>query len=74
MIQIETPFVKSFGDYHEISDFVDSINDVAPSARLKVYEIGYGYGYVGFFYVGRRPSLSAMKKIVQRDHGEVEWN
>ncbi len=76
MIKIETPFMLSFDDYHEIDVFVDSINEAQTAVALKAYECGFdGHLYMGLFYVGRRPSLSAMKKIGQRDYpdSKIEW-
>lgn len=72
-IQIEVPYAKRFGDYHEIDHHVDDINELVPSRKIKAVEVAFDApDYIGLFYVGRRPLLAEIKKIVARDCGPAD--
>lgn len=79
VLPITVPFAKSFSNYHEIEGFADSINEVVDSSwvklngKLKSYEYAPCVSeeldgvYIGLFYVGKRPSRSAIREIVKQD-------
>ncbi len=67
---LEVPYAMQFGDYHDIDDHADTVNDhpaIVMPDKLKSYECGFHGVYFAVFYVGKRPSRTEMKKLVQRD-------
>lgn len=78
-VHIGVPYAKAFDDYHDIDAHAEAING-APieGLPLKAYECGFdGHNYIGLFYIGRRPLVSEIKEIVQRDceiSDDIEWS
>ena len=83
VLKITVPYALRFEDYHEIDAHAESINAASRElgGKLKIYECAFSPNgrYIGLFYIGRRPSRTAIKQIVLRDCGKIEdtawlWN
>lgn len=78
-IKIPNSFVVFFGDYHQISDFEDNINEVcniinkSPKRLFKSAEIDlekYGFEffgqYCGIFWTGTKPDRAQIKDMIAK--------
>jgi hypothetical protein len=82
VVEIKVPFAEEFGDYHDIQDLADGINQLAHAhPALKSVEVARcGNHYIGVFYVGRQPSRKRLKEIVKESLGvddkehEICWD
>jgi hypothetical protein len=65
------PSALIFGDWHEIRDFTDGMNDLFNlKGKLKIKSIEVCdedcYGYVGVFYTGKKPNQETINKLCLR--------
>lgn len=60
-LKLKFPYLRSFGDYHDIKYHCDDLNDVFV-ARVKCKEVAFHDGkYWGLFYIGKLPSKKQLK-------------
>jgi hypothetical protein len=75
-LSFKLPYIMYFDDYHEISDFVDRINELTGGKpKLKYTEImgESDYGYKALFYVGKQDkAYKAMLKAYNETFKKVE--
>lgn len=79
--ELKLPFAVEFSDYHDIDGFIDEVNEsVNTGPRLKSVEVAFCAGsYIGLFYIGRKPSETKIKRIVEETTGctdeenDIEW-
>jgi len=61
--KIKFPFVDSYGDYHEIEELRDDLNEIF-TKTIKCKEVAFDGNYWGLFYVGKLPKKSTVKKLL----------
>jgi len=72
-VNTNLPCLVSFGDYHDIDEFQETLKKIIPGAKVK--EIGLRWGeYVAVIYVGKLtdPATKALIEQVKRDIREEE--
>lgn len=61
------PAVREFQDYHDLYHYADDLNKLFSSSKVIRYnEVGFCDGgcYWGVFYIGRKPSKSVIKELL----------
>lgn len=62
--KLRLPFVKDFGDYHDIYAECDLLNELFEE-RIKCKEVAFDGRYWGLFYVGVMPTKSEIRKMLK---------
>lgn len=67
---MDFPFVDSWSDYHYIEDEADRLTKLF-GRKVGYKEMGYDSGYWGLLYVGRKPAIAVITKLLD-DAGFME--
>ena len=74
MIEIETPFIKEFRDYHDIGYLMDDLNEVIQDGcpRVRCDEVAFDGCYWGVFWTGRKPRKSTIQDLLDQSCFEAD--
>ena len=70
-LKLKLPFVMRFGDYHEINEVGDRLNEIF-SNKIRSYECAFDGNYWAVFYVGCRPKVKDINVMLEEAGLDVE--